>query len=264
MPSKSAGKIITKVDYTKNGVSVFLNEEKVNISKEAFTSSFLYVGKSISQKEIDNLKRISTLTKSMDYAFSLLKKRHYTEWKMREKLYQKELSKSDTDYIIKRLKDVNLIDDRMFSFDLIEYLNEKCYGKNKIIQHLKDEGVFNEEINKLKFPESLEMKKALHQLKNLEKKYQRKPYEKRKILIYQSLLLKGFDVEVANRALNNLKAFNKDDDLIKLKRDYSSFKKRLSIRYENEELINKIFKALRNKGYQSSDIKKIMEDSYDY
>ena len=264
MPSRSAGKIITKINFTKKGVSLFFNKEKVAISKDAFASSYLYVGKSLTNKEIKELKRVSDLNKAMDYAFSLLKKRHYTEWKMREKLYAKEISKSDVDYIIKRLKDVNLIDDTMFVLDRVEYLNEKHYGKNKIIQHLKDEGVFDAQINKIKFPESLEKKKALHQLKILENKYKREPYEKKKMHIYQTLLTQGFDHEVVNYALNQLSPINKKDESEKIKKDYANLKRRLSVRYEGKELQDKLFKGLKNKGYHYNDIRKIMEDSYDY
>ena len=263
MPSKSAGKTITKINFTKKGVSVFFSKQRISISKDAYVNSFLYVGKTLSDKEINELTKETRLNKLFSYSLSLLKKGHLSEWKLREKLYAKEASKSDVDYIIKRLKMNNLIDDHMLALDYVEYASEKNIGKNKIIQNLKEKGIFDSEIEKIHFKDSEERRKANDLLPLLEKKYQREPYNKKKSHIYQTLISRGFNESIALSTVEKIKGIDEKDESNKIKKDYEKVYRRLSSRYEDNELKEKIFKALKNKGYRYKDIQKVMEQ-YDY
>ena len=57
------------------------------------------------------------MKKLSEYALSLLMKKQNTEWKTREKLYAKEATKQDVDYIIQRFKQIDLIDDKAYIED---------------------------------------------------------------------------------------------------------------------------------------------------
>lgn len=54
--------------------------------------------------------------------------------------------------MIKILKSNDLIDDKAYAQDLVEYYNSLNYGENKIKTKLRDKGIFEENISKLKFP----------------------------------------------------------------------------------------------------------------
>ena len=99
MPRGKSGKVIRKIKFNKKAVAiVFSDGERIDISEEAYTSNYLYIGKELNQKEIDKLLQITSVKKLSTYAMSLLTKGHYTEWKMREKLYAKGGEKPDVDY----------------------------------------------------------------------------------------------------------------------------------------------------------------------
>ena len=266
MPKGKTGKVIKKIRINKKNVSItFTDGDRLSISQEAYVSSYLYVGKEVSKKELAQLDRITSVKKLSEYALSLLMKKHYTEWKMREKLYAKEATKQDVDYIIQRLKSIDLIDDKVYIEDYLGYAEEKGYGKNKIKQELLKKGIFAEDIEKIRFNESEEKKKALALLPALEKKYAKYSYEQKKQHIYGALLSRGFSSEVASSCLNNVSKMNEKDEQEKIKVDYQKIYQKYKSKYEGRELNDKVFQALRRKGYRVSDIKKEMGGhNYDF
>lgn len=259
MPSKNSGKVITKIKINKKDVSICLGKERLKISEDAYAMTYLYVGKELSNKEIKNLLEISSLAKLVKYALSLLEKGHLSEWKMREKLYAKEATKSQVDSIIKRLKANDLIDDEAFIADHLAWSEERNIGKNKIIKELLDRGVFEERIAKINFPYNKEKQKALFQLPKLEKKYAKFSFEKKKQHVYAGLLSLGFESNVANEVIERIAPINLKEENNKLKADLEKVYSRLSKKYEGYELQIKVINTLRNKGYSYSSIKKMME-----
>ncbi len=266
MPKGNTGKVIKKIRINKKNVSVtFTNGERLSISQEAYVSSYLYVGKEMTKKDLDKLDRITSVKKLSEYALSLLMKNHYTEWKMREKLYAKEATKEDVDYIIKRLKSIDLIDDKAYIEDYLGYAEEKGYGKNKIKQELLKKGIFAEEIEKIHFSDVDEKKKAKELVPALEKKYSKYSYEQKKQHIYGALLSRGFSPDVASSCLNNVSGINEKDEQEKIKIDYKKVLNRYKSKYDGRELNDKVFQALRRKGYRVSDIKRVMGgNNYDF
>ncbi len=265
MPRGKTGKIIKKIRVNKKNVVLsFTDGEKLEISQEAYTSNFLYVGKELDQKEIDSLNKITSVKKLSEYALSILSKGHYTEWKMREKLYAKGGDKESIDYVIKRLKEIDLINDKVFIEDYLGYAEERGFGKNKIKQELLKKGIFAEEIDKIHFNDSSEKKKAVALIPSLEKKYERYSYEQKKRHIYAALLSRGFDHEVASFALNKISSKNEKDEYNKLKIDFKKTYDRYKRKYEGRELKEKVINHLRSKGYKYSDISRLIGDSYDF
>ena len=266
MPKGKTGKIIKKIRINKKNVSItFTDGDRLSISQEAYVSAYLYEGKEVNKKDLAQLERITSVKKLSEYALSLLMKKHYTEWKMREKLYAKEASKPDVDYIIQRLKSIDLIDDKAFIEDYLGYAEEKGYGKNKIKQELLKKGIFAEDIDKIRFNEGEEKKKAQALVPSLEKKYSKYPYELKKQHIYNALIARGFSHDVASFCLNNVSRINEKDEQEKIKVDYQKIYQKYKSKYEGRELNDKVFQALRRKGYRVSDIKKEMGGhNYDF
>lgn len=259
VPSKNTGKTITKIRINKKDVSICFGKERIKISQDAYAMAYLYVGKVLSKKEIKELEEISALAKLIKYSLSLLEKGHMTEWKMREKLYAKEAKKWEVDQIIERLKSTNLLDDDALIEDHIAWAEERCIGKNKVLKELANRGVFEERLNKIKFPYTKERQKAMCQLPRLEKKYAKYSFEKKKQHVYAGLLSLGFDSSVANEVIEKMAPINHRDENNKLKADFEKTYARLSKKYEGYELQTKVLAALRNKGYSYSSIKKMLE-----
>ena len=187
MPKEKNGKVIKKIKVNKKAIAIFFSDgERIDISEEAYTSNYLYVGKELTKSEIDKLNRITSVKKLSNYAFTLLSQKHYTEWKMKEKLYAKEAEKEDVDYIIKKLKELDLLNDKEYIEDYLGYAEEQLIGKNKIKQNLAKKGIFAEEIDKIRFNSNVEKKKALALLPSLEKKYSKYSYQQKKQHIFNA------------------------------------------------------------------------------
>ena len=266
MPSANTGKnVIKAIRVYKDHVTLsFAKKQSMKISKEAYLSLYLYVGKALSKNEIANLNELTALSTLLNYALSLISKRHYSVNQMSDKLYKKEANRNAVNGVIDRLKANDLLNDSAFMEDLINWDNERGFGKNKIVKHLKDQGIPDNLIAKARFSPSNELKKAKGLIPKLDKKYAKYAYQNKKKHVYQALLGQGFDYETAKEASELVKSDSNSKEKEKLEKDYLKIKERYKKKYEGYTLKQKIYSALLNKGYKSSQIKKVLEeDSYE-
>ena len=194
---------------------------------------------------------------------SLIAKRHYSERKMYEKLIKKEPDKHAAMQVISKLKENDLLDDKAYMEDLIAWDEERGFGKNKTIKHLKDQGIPDNLITKARFSPSNELKKAKCLVPKLDKKYSRYAFNNKKKHVYQALLAHGFDYEVAKEASELVRGDSPRLEKEKLLNDYKKVLKRLENKYEGYQLKQKIYAALISKGYKGKDIKLVLEE-YSY
>lgn len=246
--------------YKDHVTLAFFKGEKLQISKEAFVSSYLYEGKSLAKKEIDQLLEITAMSTLLNYALGIVSKKHLSEKEMFEKLLKKESNYSVAKNVINKLKENDLLDDKAFMSDLIAWDNERNFGKNKIIKHLKDKGIPDSLIAKASFPSSLERRKAKALIDKLEKKYVKYAYENKKKHVYQALIAQGFTPDVAREASEEVKRSSNKNELEILRKDYQKIKSRYQRKYEGYQLKQKIYAALVSKGYKHTEIKTVLED----
>ncbi len=251
---------ITKIKILKNKVKVYFDKEMLELSKETYPNFYLYVGKDVSKKEFNEIKEYNNVSSLLTYALRIRNKVTYSEFKMREKLYNKGANKKEVDKVIKTLKSYDLIDDNAFTLDLVSYYDSLNYGKNKIISKLKEKGIFEENISKLKFSELGEIKKANNLLPKLEKKYDKYNYSSRKDHIYKAYIDLGFSSEIATSLSNKIKKSTPREEKEKLKKDYLRAKTRLMRKYKGNELKEKLYASMCLKGYKYSDINELMEE----
>ena len=264
MPSANTGKKVKSIKVYKDHVTLsFMKKETLKISKEAYLSSYLYVGKTLSNKEITKLNDLTALSALLNYAMSLISKRHYSEKKMYEKLIKKENNKVAAMSVISKLKENDLLDDNAYLEDLVAWDDERGFGKNKIIKHLKDQGIKDTLISKAHFSHSNELKKAKGLVPKLERKYSRYAFNNKKQHIYQALLAYGFDYDVAKEAIELVKGDSPRLEKEKLLNDYKKALKRLENKYNGYQLKQKIYAALISKGYKGKDIRIVLEE-YNY
>ena len=262
MPSVNTGKYVIKsIKVYKDHVTLsFLKREKLQISKEAYLSSYLYEGKTLSQKDVDKLVEISASSKLLNYALTLVNKKRYSERKLYEKLKAKEEDKKAIWAVINKLKDNGLVDDKTYMLDLIAWDDTRLFGKNKIIKHLKDQGIPDDIVAKARFSSSNELKKAKALLPKLDKKYARYAYEIKKKRIYSALISWGYDIDIARSVIGDTKKDAPKKEKEKLKYDYLKIKRRYENKYEGYELRKRVYAALANKGYKSNEIRMVLED----
>ena len=173
--------------------------------------------------------------------------------KMKEYLFKKGANKKEIDEIILKLKKYSFLDEEEIIKNVISYCNAKHYGYNKIISMLKQREISVSLINKVIKDETRELEESKNMQNRLKKRYKNKNTVNLKRSVYLSLIRYGFDENIASIRAGEV--FNSPQvELNMLKLEYSKIK--LSKKGKD-----KIVKALLNKGYLLSDIKKVIEES---
>lgn len=260
MPLENSGNKIISIRYCKEKVVVKTKSDKLDIPLDVFTSFYLFKGKDLSYKEIELIKKQISVNDYYKYALKLAPKKMYSEHKLREKLYDKGANKSEVDEVITKLKKAHLVNDTSLVNEYLDYANEKNIGKNKIIAKLKEKGVFNEEISKIKFSAKDELRKANSYIDKLDEKYEKYPYKAKKDHVVKYLIAQGFDQDIAIEASNNIKSLNPKLESKKLEEDLSKALLKLRRRYAQKELKDKTIQTLARKGYKMNDILKAVEE----
>ena len=261
MPSANTGnKKIKSIRIFKDHATLtFYHGEQLKISKEAFVSSYLYAGKTLSSKELAKLEEITAMSNLLQYGSSLAIKKRYSEKGMLDKLLKKENNYAAAKSVIKKLKDNGLLGDKAFMNDLITWDNQRNFGQNKIVKHLIDKGVPQSLVLSAHFSSSLEKKKARALLDKLDKKYDRYAYVSKKKHVFQALVTQGFSVEVAKEVAEEIKRGNDKKESLILQKDYDKAIAHYSKKYEGYQLKQKVYAYLFNKGYKYEDIKKVLD-----
>lgn len=205
MPLKNSGNVIKNIELKKDRVTLYFEDFEVDISYDAYTSAYFYVGKELTKKEINILEESLIFSKYVGFARNLLTKKHYSE----NLMYQKILSQGARDDIaikvVRYLKNIDLLNDEAYIFDILEYAKDEGFGKNKVKEMLTKEGFLEEQISAIKFPKETEIKKAKSLLKKLDKKYASYDLTNKKAHIFKALLTKGFSEEVAYEVTDLIK-----------------------------------------------------------
>ena len=195
----------------------------------------------------------------LNYALTIINKKRLSEKEMLNKLMAKENNFPAAKNIIKKLKENGLIDDKALMEDLIAWDNERNFGVNKIIKHLKDKGIPESLLDKATFPSSIEKKKAKALLPKLEKKYERYSFANKKRHVYQALISHGFNNDIAKETADLMKNNDEKTERKLLLKEYDKVRSRYEKKYHGYQLKQKIYNYLLNKGYKYQDIAKVLE-----
>ena len=261
MASRPSGRIIRNIRICKEKVIIsFKNGDKLDVSKDTFSSFYLFVGKEVSDAEYKKIKELNDITSLLNIALGVLKRSVVTEYKMRQKLYKKGAYKKDVDEVIKWLKQHDLINDDAYIEDFLEYASEVNMGQNKIKEKLYEKGISKERIEKIRFSETKERQKAKNLLPKINKKYIDLVGDNKKQHVYNFYVSHGFSSKIASEMVSLLPNDEKRTIKKSLEKDFEIVYKRFSRQYEERELFDHIFKSLKAKGYSYQDIRKKWEE----
>ena len=245
--------------YKAKVVLTLEDKRKIDVDKNVFPNFYLYEGKNLTKKELTELLKQNDNAALLQYALKLREKTMYTEYRMREKLYERGGLKSQVDEVIKSLKKSGFIDDRKFIEEHIEYYNSLNYGKNKIINKLLEKGIFKETLDRIVFPLATEKRKATRIFKKLNDKYSKFNDTKRKEHIYQAYIAFGFDRDIALEMVGHVQQSSPKEETNKLDADFNKVYKRYQLKYNKKEIKSKLIAYLASKGYKINDILKLLE-----
>lgn len=262
MPSERTGKRIEKVAFLPKGqIKVSFEKEEFLLSKDVYTSHFLYEGKEVPFEEIASLKKEMAMDGLYRYGKGIASKGCYSSYEVLQKLEKKDPLHSGAVY--SRLEKEGFFNDKELAKDYFEALLSKGYGEKRVKdtlllkKRIAPEIVFSlrkEEVASLS-PKDL--------LPLYEKKYKDLPFESKRRKVIDSLLRRGFDQNEINAALPYLEHPSKETALLSAQKDLASFERRYRKKYNGRELSDKLRIALHRRGHSKEIIKEVMEEKKD-
>ena len=248
---------IIKTKDKDNCVVLYLdNNEKLNVSIENY---FKYIDlKGFDDNIYNLLKGEEKILLAYNSVLRKLSNKDYSEKQIIEYLIKNRcLSNSEAMIIVDKLIKYDLINDDRFVQSKINYLsNSNSYRKirNKLLkdgisEELIDQYLLineNEEENKA----NLLANKYLSSIKN-------KSINLTKSYIFNKLVSNGFSIETSKNVVNSL-IIKGDNELELLNKEYNKALNKYSKKYSDYELKNKIYSYLISKGFNSNDIKEVI------
>ena len=246
---------IKKVVLKGKKYLVYINDEDEGISftEDQIVNNRIVKGNSFYEKD---WKKI---IKSLDEGILLDKTLKYIDYKPRTKkevidyLEEHNATVSNIKNIVKKLTEINFIDDDRYACIFIEEEIRHQKGPNAIKHALLTKGIDEIIINKylenysneLLFGNALDMgNKTLKTVIGL-------PIQKQKESVYTRLYRMGYDYSMITKVLSMLEYSSLDFE--RLEKDYLKIKSK-------EENQNKIIQKLLAKGYNYSDIKQVINN----
>ncbi|MGB6607273.1 MAG: regulatory protein RecX [Atribacterota bacterium] len=203
---------IISVNYNKKGVTQVVicidNEAKYKLSENTIKSLDIYVGKELSDQEIDKIISEDKTTRGKEYLLRLLSRRIYSRYEISGKLKNKGYPEKNIAELIFWLEDNNYINDELFAEMWAQFrLQNKPIGRYKLNQELRTKGIKQDiiqkvidktykEIDELTLAHNLIMEKIVSsEIKNVR-------IDPKKI--YNFLLRRGFSTEISRKIYNEL------------------------------------------------------------
>lgn len=250
---------ISKIKKTSSGKYSLVLDNKTKIityDDIILKNNLLY------NKEIDN-ELLNKLNKETNYydiynkCIKLISIRLRSEREIDDYLVKNQISYEYKNKIISELKDKGLIDDEKFTKAFImDKLNFSNNGPSKIkkelLEHNINESIINEELRNIDSSIYLEkIKKIIDKKIKVNKKYSIYMLKQK---IMNDLILLGFYRDDINMCLNNITVDN--NSLIDA--TYDKLYKKLSFKYEGNELYSKLKEKLYQKGFSFSEIDEVI------
>ena len=264
MQSEKDGKLITEVKITKKKVVVsFEDDDSLEITPTTYTHFYLYKDKTLTNKEIKDIKHFNEISIGRDYVINLVSSHLYTEKQVYDKLINtKHISPKNAFEIVNSLKEYGYINDNNYVNEMFEIYTMKNYGKNKIITKLLQDGIDKSLIEALDFDDEEEYLKANNDVASYIKgKANNK--SKRKLIesTYNHLCLNGFDSNIANEACKIIEdSFDEQKEIETLLKAIDKYILSHHIDMKNYEEKQKLINNFIRKGYSYDMINNCVEE----
>lgn len=261
MPERKTIKISSIKPLKNDLFEIKVGSDVFNVDLNAYTDHLLFVGKELTESDINQLKNESRNSLLMKYALKIASSRRYSEFEMRTKLLGKGANKNSCQDLIDKLKEYSLIDDSLYASDYKEEKEASFYGKNRIIYDLLNKKKIDEKIVRgLAFSKEREIADKFVQLSM--KSVSRLPLEAKKRKLFSSLERRGFEKDVIDDALSALSEDDTADSIAQFQKCASLALQKYERKYENKyDIKNHLYGYLRGKGYKSEMIEDFLEDN---
>ena len=256
---------IIEIQIKKKYVTLIFKSFKINISKNTYLENYFYVGKKLSQNDIDNLKDKEKEIVINNYLNNILNKYTYSYKQIKNKLKEKfKLSDEKIDELLNPYIESNLISNKNYCYTLIDSLYLKKFSKEYILDRInKEEIIIDDDISSYLEQTCIYNKEFFYNVINkLDLRFKSYPINKRKDKIIDYFYKHGFYNKEYKSNLNDFYLNKKENDDIykRLEKDYQ----KLNYQLKNKELSEferkkKIISKLLQKGYSIQDINFILK-----
>lgn len=209
MATKKKEKTILALNPQKKGVEIVVSQrEKYLIDEETYLDHYFYPGKVLSDEEVLLLKKASKNKKASDYLVLLLSRGRYTYHQLFQKLETKyPLGEKEIKSLLAPYVENGLIDDKSYALDYASSKAEQGYGRNYILDALKERGVNSTLAHSPEVMEAMDSSfEVLPDLiTSLKKRKSNLSRQKQEEAIQQALLRRGYSYSEIEEALRSLK-----------------------------------------------------------
>lgn len=202
--------VIDVVKKRNNVLVAFNNQENILIPSALYTHLFLAEEDVLTEEQLTDIKRRIDYYNIKQNAYRYLSGRNHSKYELKTKLLRKKYDKSLIESVISDLENLGYLNDEEFALNYFKYQKGKSKGFLKIKSELIRKGIDRNildgiEIDNKDLNDFYESAKKIANKKYLQ--LSKRNIDKSKILskIYQSLLSKGFTVDIITEVMNDLK-----------------------------------------------------------
>ena len=251
---------IEKIRIKEDHILLFLTDEKLLISEEAYFRYHPEKEKVLSEEQYQLLKDEEKLLKAYRGCLRKISRKDHTIYQIRQYLAENGLNGSEQEELLSKLQRYGLLDDEKYCISRIAALEKMNQSSRQIRHKLEQEGISDELIGThLQSDAREEYERARKQAEKLTVSAGKKSNKALKQKIFSRLLANGFSYETASDVLKELK-FDERQEQEALQKEYLKIRKKYEKKYEGKELNNRIFVALASKGFSIDRIRRIMEE----
>jgi len=249
---------IKKIKDKKNHISLFLDDDKIDISIENYFKYNISNQKGLDENLYLLFKKEEEYLYAKNRILYKLSIKDYSIKQIKDYLYKNyDLETNEINTLINYFINIKLLDDDRYCISKINYLIKDKSNKQIISKLLKD-GISQDIIdNHLVYNKDIELNKAISISDKLNRSIKNKSLNAKKQTILTKLISLGYSYEISNKALNKLD-INNDNEINLLEKEYQKVLNKYSKKYSDFELRNKIYQSLLMKGFNNDDIKEVM------
>lgn len=236
------------------------NGDKITTYDDVILKYNLLFDKEINSEMLNLLNKETNYFDNYNKAVKFISLRIRSEYELVNYLTKRNVSDNDIKKIVDRLKEINLLNDKAF---VKAFVSDKIHLsqmgpykiKSELLSHKIDEKIINNEIDSI--DQSIIFDKLVKQMTKKIKSNQKYSNYVLKQKLMNYFINLGFSSEMINEVFENLK---NDDSLSILNTEYNKLYKKLSKKYQDNELFYNIKNKLYQKGFTLEQINNLLDD----
>ncbi len=252
---------ITKLKKTKTGKYdlILENNDKITTYDEVILNNNLLFDKEIDDDKLKTINKENDYYKIYNKIIKLITTKLRSELEIKEYLEKNEVDEVQQKKIIDNLKEQGLINDLQFTKAFImDKINLSNNGPIKIKNELEnygiEENIINDELNKIDNEIYIEkINKIINKKLKTSNKYSEYILKQK---LKQELTSLGYFFDDINECINNINLNNNEA----LEKNFNTIYKKINLKYQDKELKQKLKEKLYQKGFNISDIEKIINE----